>query len=126
MVFRVGNTICLLDECVVSGAQKIITKRILAPARIEAKIRIMCEKHRAAAKRAAVYFTAKVAADVGIIGCRPAALVQASRYRVCRGSGSQDVHDLGLTIHAHPTLSETVAFAAEMITGSITDLYIKK
>jgi dihydrolipoamide dehydrogenase len=37
-----------------------------------------------------------------------------------------DVHDLGLTIHAHPTLSETVAFAAEMITGTITDLYIKK
>ncbi|MDD1610423.1 MAG: FAD-dependent oxidoreductase, partial [Methylococcaceae bacterium] len=37
-----------------------------------------------------------------------------------------DVEDLGLTIHAHPTLSETVAFAAEMITGTITDLYIKK
>jgi dihydrolipoamide dehydrogenase len=37
-----------------------------------------------------------------------------------------DVHDIGLTIHAHPTLSETVAFAAEMITGTITDLYIKK
>jgi dihydrolipoamide dehydrogenase len=37
-----------------------------------------------------------------------------------------DVEDLGLTIHAHPTLSETVAFAAEMITGTITDLYVKK
>ena len=37
-----------------------------------------------------------------------------------------DAHDLGLTIHAHPTLSETVCFAAEMKEGTITDLYIKK
>ncbi len=37
-----------------------------------------------------------------------------------------DVEDIGLTIHAHPTLSETFAFAAEMISGTITDLYIKK
>ena len=31
--------------------------------------------------------------------------------------------DLSLTIHPHPTLSETVAFAAEMFEGTITDLY---
>jgi dihydrolipoamide dehydrogenase len=37
-----------------------------------------------------------------------------------------DVEDVALTIHPHPTLSETFAFAAEMIEGSITDLYIKK
>jgi dihydrolipoamide dehydrogenase len=37
-----------------------------------------------------------------------------------------DAEDLGLTIHAHPTLSETVGFAAEMKEGTITDLYIKK
>ncbi len=37
-----------------------------------------------------------------------------------------DAEDIGLTIHAHPTLSETFAFAAEMVTGTITDLYIKK
>ncbi len=37
-----------------------------------------------------------------------------------------DAEDIGLTIHPHPTLSETFAMAAEMITGSITDLYIKK
>ncbi len=30
--------------------------------------------------------------------------------------------DLALTIHAHPTLSETVAFAAEVAEGTITDL----
>ena len=37
-----------------------------------------------------------------------------------------DAEDISLTIHAHPTLSETFAFAAEMIEGTITDLYIKK
>jgi dihydrolipoamide dehydrogenase len=37
-----------------------------------------------------------------------------------------DVEDIALTIHPHPTLSETFAFAAEMIEGSITDLYVKK
>lgn len=33
-----------------------------------------------------------------------------------------DMQDLGLTIHPHPTLSETVLFAAEMAEGTITDL----
>jgi dihydrolipoamide dehydrogenase len=33
-----------------------------------------------------------------------------------------DMEDIGLTIHAHPTLSETTAFAAEMAEGTITDL----
>jgi len=37
-----------------------------------------------------------------------------------------DAEDIGLTIHAHPTLSETIALASEMITGTITDLYVKK
>ena len=32
--------------------------------------------------------------------------------------------DIGLTVHPHPTLSETVAFAAEMYEGTITDLYV--
>jgi dihydrolipoamide dehydrogenase len=36
------------------------------------------------------------------------------------------VEDIALTIHAHPTLAETLGFAAEMIEGSITDLFIKK
>ncbi|MGH8494536.1 MAG: dihydrolipoyl dehydrogenase [Gammaproteobacteria bacterium] len=34
--------------------------------------------------------------------------------------------DIGLTIHPHPTLSETVAFAAEAYDGTLTDLYIPK
>jgi dihydrolipoamide dehydrogenase len=37
-----------------------------------------------------------------------------------------DADDISLTIHPHPTLSETFAFAAEMINGTITDLYVKK
>ena len=37
-----------------------------------------------------------------------------------------DTEDIGLTIHPHPTLSETVFFAAEIAEGSITDLYMPK
>lgn len=37
-----------------------------------------------------------------------------------------DVEDISLTIHPHPTLSETVAMAAEVFEGTITDLYIPK
>ncbi|MGR8934531.1 MAG: dihydrolipoyl dehydrogenase [Gammaproteobacteria bacterium] len=37
-----------------------------------------------------------------------------------------DAEDIGLSVHPHPTLSETFAFAAEMIEGTITDLYVKK
>lgn len=37
-----------------------------------------------------------------------------------------DMEDISLTIHPHPTLSETVFFAAEIAEGSITDLYMPK
>jgi len=37
-----------------------------------------------------------------------------------------EAEDIGLTVHPHPTLSETVAFAAEMFDGTITDLYVPK
>jgi dihydrolipoamide dehydrogenase len=37
-----------------------------------------------------------------------------------------DAEDLGLTIHPHPTLSETIAFAADVAEGTITDLPNKK
>ena len=32
-----------------------------------------------------------------------------------------DAEDIAKTVHAHPTLSETFAFAAEIVDGSITD-----
>lgn len=37
-----------------------------------------------------------------------------------------DAGDIGSTIHAHPTLSETVAFSAEAFEGTLTDLYIPR
>ena len=37
-----------------------------------------------------------------------------------------DSEDIGLTIHPHPTLSETFSNAAEVFSGTITDLYIPK
>lgn len=37
-----------------------------------------------------------------------------------------DVEDIALTIHPHPTLSESVMLAAEVFEGTVTDLYIPK
>ena len=37
-----------------------------------------------------------------------------------------DAADIGLTVHPHPTLSETVAFAAEAHEGTLTDLYMPR
>lgn len=37
-----------------------------------------------------------------------------------------DASDISLTIHPHPTLSETIAFASEAFEGTLTDLYIPK
>jgi len=37
-----------------------------------------------------------------------------------------DAADIGLTIHPHPTLSETIGLAAEAFEGTITDLYLPK
>jgi dihydrolipoamide dehydrogenase len=37
-----------------------------------------------------------------------------------------DAEDVALTIHAHPTLSETIGFAAEMAEGTITDIMPKR
>ena len=37
-----------------------------------------------------------------------------------------DAEDIGLTVHPHPTLSETVAMAAEVYSGTVTDLYVPR
>ncbi|MGI9229408.1 MAG: dihydrolipoyl dehydrogenase [Gammaproteobacteria bacterium] len=37
-----------------------------------------------------------------------------------------DAEDIALTVHPHPTLSETIAMSAEMFQGTITDLYVPK
>jgi dihydrolipoamide dehydrogenase len=37
-----------------------------------------------------------------------------------------DAEDVALTVHAHPTLSESIGFAAEVATGTVTDLYLPR
>jgi dihydrolipoamide dehydrogenase len=37
-----------------------------------------------------------------------------------------DAEDIGLSIHPHPTLAETLGFAAEAFEGTITDLYMPR
>lgn len=59
----------------------------------------------------------------GIVGVNAGELLAEAVLAIEMGA---DAHDLGLTIHAHPTLSETICFAAEVKEGTITDLYIKK
>jgi dihydrolipoamide dehydrogenase len=55
----------------------------------------------------------------GIVGVGAGDLISEAVLALEMGATAED---LALTIHPHPTLSETVAFAAEMIDGSITDL----
>jgi dihydrolipoamide dehydrogenase len=55
----------------------------------------------------------------GIVGPNAGDLVAEAGLAIEMGA---DARDLGLTIHPHPTLSETIAMAAEMFEGSITDL----
>jgi len=59
----------------------------------------------------------------GIIGPNAGELIAEAVLALEMGA---DAEDIGLTIHPHPTLSETIAFAAEMATGTITDLYQPK
>ena len=59
----------------------------------------------------------------GIVGPNAGELIGEAVLALEMGA---DAEDIGLTIHPHPTLSETFAFAAEMVEGTITDLYIKK
>jgi dihydrolipoamide dehydrogenase len=55
----------------------------------------------------------------GIVGVGAGDLIAEAVHALEMGA---DAEDIGLTIHPHPTLSETIAFAAEMEAGSITDL----
>jgi dihydrolipoamide dehydrogenase len=55
----------------------------------------------------------------GIVGPNAGELIAEAVHAIEVGS---DAQDLGLTIHPHPTLSETVGFAAELADGTITDL----
>jgi dihydrolipoamide dehydrogenase len=58
---------------------------------------------------------------VGIVGSNAGELIAEGVLAIEMGS---DARDIGLTIHPHPTLSETVGMAAEAFEGTITDLYL--
>ena len=59
----------------------------------------------------------------GIVGTNAGDLISEAALAIEMGA---DAADIGLTIHPHPTLSETVAMAAEAFEGTITDLYLPR
>ncbi|MCL7421066.1 MAG: dihydrolipoyl dehydrogenase [Methylobacter sp.] len=85
--------------------------RSLSLGRKEGLTKILCEKE-----------TGRIL-GAGIVGPNAGELIAEAVLALEMGA---DAEDISLTVHAHPTLSETFAFAAEMIAGTITDLYIKK
>ncbi|MFM8516430.1 MAG: dihydrolipoyl dehydrogenase [Nevskiaceae bacterium] len=59
----------------------------------------------------------------GIVGPNAGELIGEISLAIEMGA---DAADVGLTIHPHPTLSESIAFSAEAFEGTLTDLYIPK
>jgi len=59
----------------------------------------------------------------GIVGTNAGDLISEIALAIETGA---DAADIGLTIHPHPTLSETIAGAAEAFEGTLTDLYMPK
>ena len=59
----------------------------------------------------------------GVVGPNAGELIAEIGLAIEMGS---DARDLGLTVHAHPTLSETVGMAAEAFEGTLTDLYLPR
>ena len=61
--------------------------------------------------------------SAGIVGPNAGDLIGEAALAIEMGA---IVEDISLTIHPHPTLTETISNAAEMIDGTITDLYHPK
>ena len=59
----------------------------------------------------------------GIVGPNAGDLISEAALAIEMGS---DAEDVGLTVHPHPTLSETFAMSAEAYAGTLTDLYMPK
>jgi dihydrolipoamide dehydrogenase len=59
----------------------------------------------------------------GIVGTNAGDLISEVALAIEMGTSAADI---GLTVHPHPTLSETIAFAAEALEGTLTDLYQPK
>ena len=64
-----------------------------------------------------------VVIGAGIVGPHAGDLIAEANLALEMGA---DAADIALTIHPHPTLSETLNFAAEMVEGTITDLYVPR
>ncbi len=60
---------------------------------------------------------------VGIVGTNAGDLIAEAALAIEMGC---DVEDVALTIHPHPTLSETICQATEIIDGTITDMIASK
>lgn len=88
-----------------------VSGRALGIDRKEGVTKILCDKET------------KRILGAGIVGPNAGELISEAVLALEMGA---DMEDIALTIHPHPTLSETFAFAAEMLEGSITDLYIRK
>lgn len=85
--------------------------RSLSLGRKEGLTKILCDKQ-----------TGRIL-GAGMVGPNAGELIAEAVLALEMGA---DAEDIGLTVHPHPSLSETFAFASEMISGTITDLYIKK
>ena len=85
--------------------------RALAMARDEGMTKLLFDK------------TTRRLLGAGIVGVNAGELISETVLALEMGA---DAADLGLTVHPHPTLSETVFFSAEIAEGSITDLYMPK
>ena len=59
----------------------------------------------------------------GIVGPHAGELISEAVLGIEMGA---DPEDIALSVHPHPTLSETINFAAEMVAGTITDLYLPR
>jgi len=60
---------------------------------------------------------------VGIVGPHAGDLISEAALAI---EMQAEIGDVGLTIHPHPTLGETVGLAAEVCEGTVTDLYLPK
>ncbi len=58
-----------------------------------------------------------------IVGPSAGDLISEAALAIEMGS---DAEDIGLTVHPHPTLSETFAMSSEAFAGTLTDLYMPK
>ncbi len=58
---------------------------------------------------------------IGIVGPGAGDLIAEGALAIEMGA---DAEDIGLTVHPHPTMSETIGNASEMVTGTVTDIYL--